>query len=118
MASGLGLNVSKTLFTITTSWITLNKCVLKTQQMFGMTVLIKETAGAPIMTLPTNIDCIGDTPYLIDENNQDNCRLMSLWSASTVEETPFWTQWWLWRIVVAKIIPIAGTVYFLKKSKS
>jgi hypothetical protein len=66
----------------------------------------------------SNIDGIGDTLYLIDENNQNNCRLMSLWSASTVEEAPFWTQWWLWAIVVARIIPIAGTVYFLKKSKS
>ena len=36
--------------------------------------------------LDSNGDGIGDTPYIIDENNQDNNPLMTL--ASTIEPTP------------------------------
>jgi len=63
-----------------------------------------------------NGDGIGDTPYVIDEDNQDNCPLMRpTWI--TVEEVPFWTQWWFWAMVAVVIVALGGTVYFLKKRK-
>ena len=61
-------------------------------------------------------DGIGDSPYVIDENNQDNHPLMSPWTP-TWRPIPFWMQWWFWTIVVGVIITFAGTVYFLKKRK-
>lgn len=68
----------------------------------------------------TNSDGIGDTVYVIDENNQDNYPLMDPWGAYTQEipAPPFWMQWWFWAIVVAGIFLSAGTVHFLKKRKS
>jgi len=69
----------------------------------------------------TNGDGIGDTPYVIqeEENNQDNYPLMSSWSHPPVEEdkVPFWMQWWFWAIVIAVIASLAVDVYFLKKRK-
>ena len=35
-------------------------------------------------------DGIGDTPYVIDKNNQDDYLLMSPWSPKTPVEVPFW----------------------------
>jgi parallel beta-helix repeat protein len=68
-----------------------------------------------------NGDGIGDTPYVIDENNQDSYPLMSpwspTWSLKTPVEVPFWMQWWFWAIVAAGILVLAGAVYFLKKRK-
>jgi len=58
---------------------------------------------------------IWDTPYVIDENNQDNYPLMNLLTPE--EEVPFWMQWWFWTIVAAGIVALAGTIYFLKKRK-
>ncbi len=61
---------------------------------------------------------IWDTPYVIDENNQDNYPLKSpTWSPKTPAEVPFWTQWWFWIIVTAGIAVSVGAVYFLKKRK-
>jgi len=34
------------------------------------------------------------------------------------EGIPLWMQWWLWSIIVAGIVVLAGAVYFLKKRKS
>jgi len=62
-------------------------------------------------------DGIGDTPYVIDENNQDDYPLMSHWSPKTQAEVPLWMQWWFWTIVVAVILALAGAVYFLKRRK-
>ena len=55
-----------------------------------------------------NGDGIGDTPYVIDANNQDNYPLCT--------RAPFWMQWWFWTIVIAVIATLAA-VYFLKKRK-
>jgi parallel beta-helix repeat protein len=65
-----------------------------------------------------NGDGIGDTPYVIDEDNQDNYPLMSPWSPKAPAVVPFWTQWWFWAIVTAGIAVSVGAVYFLKKRKS
>jgi len=69
----------------------------------------------------TNGDGIGDRPYVIqeEENNQDNYPLMSPWSPTWAPKTPvpFWMQWWFWTIVIAVIASLAVDVYFLKKRK-
>jgi len=39
----------------------------------------------------------------------------NMWEAAP--PTPFWMQWWLWAIVIAAIVALAGAVYFLKKRK-
>jgi parallel beta-helix repeat protein len=63
-----------------------------------------------------NHDGIGDTPYVINENNKDNYPLMSAWGLVEKEDNvPFWMQWWFWAIVAAGILVLAGAVYFLKK---
>jgi parallel beta-helix repeat protein len=67
----------------------------------------------------TSSDGIGDTPYIIDANNQDRYPLMI--SSAPVEEVPeekipFWMQWWFWAIVAVGIVVSAGAVY-LKKRK-
>jgi len=68
-------------------------------------------------------DGIGDSPYVIDENNQDNYPLMrgEVPEEEVPEEVaappPFWMQWWFWTIVAAGIVALAGAVYFLKKRK-
>jgi len=68
-----------------------------------------------------NGDGIGDTPYVINENNQDNYPLMSpwspMWSPPSVEEVPFWMQLWFYVIVAVVVVALAGVVYFLKKRK-
>jgi len=66
-----------------------------------------------------NGDEIGDTPYVIDENNRDNYPIMNPWTLEEEEEeeVPFWTQWWLWTIVIAVIAVLAVDAYFLKKRK-
>ena len=69
----------------------------------------------------TGSDGIGDTPYVIDEDNQDNYPLMYPWGAPPPaeegEEVPFWMQWWFYAIVAAGIVALVGVVYFLKKRK-
>jgi len=65
----------------------------------------------------TGSDGIGDTPYMIDENNRDNYPLMSPWSPKITVEVPFWMRWWFWVIVAVVIVALAGAVYFLKKRK-
>lgn len=62
-----------------------------------------------------NHDGIGDSPYIINQNNQDDYPLMNL--GGLEENTPFWMQWWLWTIVIIVIVALAGTVYFMKKRK-
>ena len=60
---------------------------------------------------------IWNTPYVINENNQDNYPLISPWGKIPEEEIPFWMQWWLWAIVALVVVALAGAVYFLKKRK-
>jgi parallel beta-helix repeat protein len=60
---------------------------------------------------------IWNTPYVINENNQDNYPLISPWSKIPEEENPFWMQLWFWTIVVVLIVALAGAVYLLKKEK-
>lgn len=62
-----------------------------------------------------NRDGIGDTPYVITEENQDHYPLMSPWTP--VEVPPLWMQWWLWVTVAVGIVALAGAVYFLKKQR-
>jgi len=68
-----------------------------------------------------NGDGIGDTPYLINENNQDRYPLISPWSEIPVERgiapRPFWIVWLFWAIAAVVIVALTGTVYFLKKRK-
>ena len=61
-------------------------------------------------------DGIGDTPYVINENNRDNHPLMKPWTP-TWHPIPFWMQWWFWTIIAAGIAVAIGTVYLLKKRK-
>jgi len=61
-------------------------------------------------------DGIGDTPYVIDENNQDDFPLMSPWT-STPRPTPLWMQWWFWLAVATGIAVFAGLVYLLRRQK-
>ncbi len=65
-------------------------------------------------------DGIGDTPCVIDKNNQDNYPLMSPCGLVEEEEegAPFWMQWWFWTIIATVIVASAGVVYFLKKRKT
>ena len=67
----------------------------------------------------TNNDGIGDTPYVIDEENQDRHLLMNLWIPSKHELAtslvPIWMQWWLWAIVAIIIIALASAIHILKK---
>ena len=63
---------------------------------------------------------IWDTPYRIDENNQDNYPLINPVGEEREEEeeAPSWAQlWWLWAIIAVLIVELAGSVYFLKKRK-
>jgi len=63
-----------------------------------------------------NSDGIGETPYIIDENNQDNYPLINAWVPPQVGEVPpFWTQWWFWAIVAVVIVVSAGAVYLKKR---
>lgn len=63
-----------------------------------------------------NGDGIGDTPYVIDDYNQDNFPLMSPWTP-TRHSTPFWIQWWFWLAVATGIAVFAGLVYLLRRQK-
>jgi len=50
--------------------------------------------------LDENGDGIGDTPYIIDENNQDNCPLVNPVDLDTIPEFPSWTPLLIILIVV------------------
>jgi len=50
--------------------------------------------------LDENGDGIGDTPYIIDENNQDNCPLVNPVDLDTIPEFPSWTPLLIMVIVV------------------
>ena len=66
-------------------------------------------------------DGIGDTPYFIDENNQDNYPLMSPWGLEEAPQKeiplPLWMQSWFWAMVAVVTVVLAGAVHFLKKRK-
>jgi parallel beta-helix repeat protein len=64
-------------------------------------------------------DGIGDTPYVIDENNQDNYPLMDSPISSTQQSEPFPITWII--VAIAIIYIIGGTaallVYFIEVKK-
>ena len=62
-------------------------------------------------------DGIGDTPCVIDENNQDDYPLMDPLDPLGTPEVPFWMQWWFWAIIAVVIVALAGAAYLLKKGK-
>ncbi|TSA56291.1 hypothetical protein D4R42_03845 [bacterium] len=66
-----------------------------------------------------NGDGIGDTPYVIDENNQDNYPLMNPWVPLTQQSEPFPITWII--VAIAIIYIVGGTaalrVYFIEVKK-
>jgi len=62
-------------------------------------------------------DEIGDTPYIIDERNQDCYPLMNEWTPQIPKEgeTSFWMQPWVWAIIAVVIIALARATLLLKK---
>jgi len=60
-------------------------------------------------------DGVGDTPYIIDENNRDRYPLMSPW---VVPAKHMSMQWWVLTIVISGIGVSAEILYFLKKEKN
>jgi len=65
---------------------------------------------------------IYSTPYVIDENNQDNYPLTNPWvfrreALKPPEEFSILMRLWSWVIVVAAISVLAGAIYFLKKGR-
>ncbi len=64
-----------------------------------------------------NGDGIGDTPYVIDENNQDNYPLMHYWGSPTQHSEPFPTTLLVSTIVIIAIGGVAVLVYFIKIRK-
>jgi parallel beta-helix repeat protein len=61
-------------------------------------------------------DGIGDTPLVIDENNQDNYPLMNPVNPQ-IMKVPFWLQWWFWAIIIVVIVALVGAIYLLKRGK-
>jgi len=67
---------------------------------------------------------IWDTPYVIDESNQDNYPLTNSWIPEqealplAAEEVPLWMQLWLWATVAVGILVLAGAFYFFLKKKT
>lgn len=64
-----------------------------------------------------NRDCIGDTPYVIDENNQDNYPLMKTEIPPFQQSEPFPTTWGVAAIVVAGVVGAALLVFYFEKVK-
>lgn len=56
----------------------------------------------------SNGDGIGDTPYIIDENNQDNYPSMNPVNVSKIPEFPSW-------IFLPLFLIVTGSVIMLKK---
>jgi parallel beta-helix repeat protein len=105
-----------------------NNIVNNTQQVYSYKSINTWNYGYPAggnywndyTGVDANGDGIGDTPYIIDENNQDSYPLMDSWSLEEIpreEGTFFWMQRWIWVIVAILIIALAGAVYLLKKRK-
>jgi parallel beta-helix repeat protein len=64
-----------------------------------------------------NGDGIGDTPYIIDENNQDNFPLMNQWVPPTQQPEPFPITWIVAAIAVIVVAVATATVYIIHKRK-
>jgi hypothetical protein len=66
-----------------------------------------------------NGDGIGDTPFVIYENNQDNYPLMNQWIPPTQQSEPFPT--WIVAAIVIVTIAVVGVallIYFVKVKKT
>ncbi|PVX27595.1 MAG: hypothetical protein CW716_01475 [Candidatus Bathyarchaeum sp.] len=61
----------------------------------------------------TNDDGIGDTPYIIDENNQDNNPLMAPLEVKAIPEFPPWTI-----LPLLLVATLAATLYAKKLTKN
>ena len=62
-------------------------------------------------------DGIGDTPYVIDENNQDNYPLMNQWIPPTQHSEPF-AIWVAAAIAILALVGATLLVYFVKVKKT
>ena len=62
-------------------------------------------------------DGLGDTPYIIDESNQDNFPLMGQWYPSTEKTEPFPVTWILVIIGIITVVGVAILLYFKKFKK-
>jgi parallel beta-helix repeat protein len=65
----------------------------------------------------TNDNGIGDAPYLIDANNQDNYPLIQYWGSPTQQSTAFPTAWIVAVVatIVIVIAVVAGYLYYKRK---
>ena len=62
-------------------------------------------------------DGIGDSPYVIPEEDSDRHPLMKPWTP-TWRLTPLWMRWWFWIITAIGIaVALVGAAYFFKKRK-
>ena len=59
-------------------------------------------------------DGVGDTPYVIDENNQDNFPLVSHWTPYTQHSEPFPTTWIAAATAIVALVGVALMIYFTK----
>jgi parallel beta-helix repeat protein len=69
----------------------------------------------------TDDDGIGDTPYIIDESNQDNFPLMKQipqWHAPKEQPEPFPATWVIITTVLIAVFGAAFLIYFLKIKKT
>jgi parallel beta-helix repeat protein len=64
-----------------------------------------------------NGDGIGDTPYVIDENNKDNYPLMNPMIPTTEVSESFLTTWILTIIGIMAVVGVAILLYFIKFKK-
>ena len=63
-------------------------------------------------------DGIGDTPYVIDDNNRNNFPLMNPWIPPNQKSEPFPITWILVIIGIIAIVGVAILVFFIKTKKT
>jgi len=62
-------------------------------------------------------DGIGDSPYVIPDEDSDRHPLMTPWTP-TWRLTPLWMRWWFWIITaIGIVVALVGAAYFFKKRK-
>jgi len=68
--------------------------------------------------LDSDGDVIGNTPYVIDHNNQDNYPLLNPWIPPNQKSEPFPITWILVIIGIIAIVGVAILVFFIKTKKA
>ena len=68
--------------------------------------------------LDSDGDGIGNTPYVIDHNNQDNYPLLNPWIPPNQKSEPFPITWILVIIGIIAIVGVAILVFFIKTKKA